>query len=107
MGPLTAELVQLLAHQSADRPLILTRNALVEMLQKAVGGEIDWADLTDWARFVERDDRVAYETGFEKAIAEVIFNLATPEINRPLDEAVCRSLLQELQEFSVSSGGSS
>ena len=81
---------------------MLTRNALVAMLQKAIGGEIDWADLTDWAGIVELDDRMAYETGLEKAIAEVIFNLATPEINRPLDAAVCRSLLQELLESSAS-----
>ena len=53
-------------------------------------------DLTEWAGAIEARDEVRYEPEFNELIATIVFEIATPEINRPLTQEVGRELLDRL-----------
>lgn len=94
-GDLLVELERLLSH-GAGTPIIVSRHTLRTALSRFLANEIDLADLTNWAGALELEDQARYEPGFEKLIASILFCLATPEINEPVNSDVARNLLRQL-----------
>jgi hypothetical protein len=95
-GHLQAEFDKLLRASSVANPMIVTRRTLQVALQRLLAGRVGAEELTAWANDIEGRDEVRYESGFEKLIATILFEIATPEINRPLAPAGVRELLGRL-----------
>jgi hypothetical protein len=76
--------------------LLLSRKTVALAINRFLGGEINEEELVAWANLLETEDRVCYEPGHEKTIADVVFQVASPEINAPLVRSTCEALLGEL-----------
>lgn len=75
---------------------VLTREACEEKLRLFVRGSLSATEVSDWANSMEENDHVLLEAGFEKLIADVLFQVSTPEINRPLSLEVAIELIAQL-----------
>lgn len=84
------------AGESADGRITVTRGALRKALERFMAGEVTAHDLVAWASLLEAHDRIEYERGFEKVIADVLFSVASPEINEPLSVDSCHRLVEQL-----------
>ena len=83
-----------LENWDVEKPLvILTSNILQMLLRKYILGEINASELQYWAEFVELRDDIGYEEKNEDVLREVIFELATPEINRVLSLSLAEEFL--------------
>lgn len=61
---------------------VLSRNDLRSVLQRALIREVSLAEIHEWADAVEgRTDLVEYE---DQSVPDVLFELATPEVNAAL-----------------------
>jgi hypothetical protein len=90
------ELEQLLQRDAVDNPIIVSRSTLRVALERFLENEVVVDDLVSWANLIEAYDQVQYEVGFEKLIADVLFSIASPEINGPLNRGTCRRFLSQL-----------
>jgi hypothetical protein len=93
---LREEMERLLRRSTLQDPIILSREFLCTALRRAIAGELQMQDLVAWANLVEAHDLIQYEERFEKLIANVVFCIASPEINGPLDHNRCSELIREL-----------
>lgn len=93
---LREEFEQLLPFCSVSNPMIISRQTLRTALQRFLADEIDPTDFVAWANLIELHDEVQYERGFEKLIADVVFCIASPEINGPLNSDTCQGFLSQL-----------
>lgn len=90
------ELERLLLSATVANPIVISRQTLRTAVQRFLANEFGLSDLMAWANRLEGHDHVQYEPGFEKLIANVVFQIATPEINRSLNPNTCHELLNEL-----------
>ena len=93
---LNDELGKLLAHHTVENPIMISRRTLTTALERLLANELRFSDLTDWASLFEASDKVQYESGFEQLVADVVFALASPEINGPLNHSWCIGTLQRI-----------
>lgn len=93
---LREEFERLLLHSTIENPIIVSRRTLRTALQRILANELDSDDLVAWANSIESHDQVRYEPGFEKLIADIVFRIASPEINEPLDSESYRRLISQL-----------
>ena len=84
------------AQGAVQEPLVLTRRALARMIERYGTGEITTAELVRLANSVEAVDGVDYEAGAEAEIAQVLFELAAPEINGEVSYERSQKLLAQL-----------
>lgn len=82
--------------QSNSR-IVLGRSALTKFLTAFVESRIDANTLTEIACLLECES-VEYEAEQEAIIAQVIFELSSPEINRPISLKLCSHLISALRE---------
>jgi hypothetical protein len=70
--------------------IVLTREALVRVLERHMSGELTADELTELADELEANDEIDYEPNAEAVIAEVLFELSAPAINgTPTIERSC------------------
>ena len=93
---LREELGEFLLRATQGNPVIVSRQTLWTALTRFLGGEVDRSDLVAWANLIEAHDLVGYEPGFEKSIADVVFFIASPEINGELNADICRQYVGQL-----------
>jgi hypothetical protein len=93
---LCEELDRLMASTHSDEILVVTCRTLRTALGRFLAREVAGSDLVVWASLIEAHDRVTYESGFEALIADIIFCIASPEINGFLSDESCRRLLSQL-----------
>ncbi len=62
------------------------------VLTRALSGNVTTGDLEKWANVIEGNESIAFET---ENCKEIIFNLANPEINSPLNPELYRYLLKK------------
>ncbi len=62
----------------------LTPAAAVDVLNRYVSGEVTAEEVGKWANAIEGRDDIAYPPPFEPVLNALIFELANPEISRPL-----------------------
>ena len=60
---------------------ILTREDVLAMLDRVDRGDIGFDDLVAWAKEIEFVEDLAYESNWASDIADVISEMATPEID--------------------------
>jgi hypothetical protein len=85
------------AGSPADGRVTVTRGALRKALERFIAGEVTAHELVSWASLLEAHDRIEYEQGFEKVIADVLFSVASPQINEPLSATSCYRLVEQLE----------
>lgn len=93
---LLEELKQLLAQCGPEDVVVVSRQAVRNVLNRAIRAEVAQTDVVAWANALEALDRVEYEQPFKADIADVLFVLSSPEINGPLTPDRYRSLLEDL-----------
>jgi hypothetical protein len=69
------------AAKGGEGNVVLTREALARILERHASGELATEELTELASELEANDEIDYEPDAEAAIADVLFELSTPEIN--------------------------
>jgi hypothetical protein len=72
--------------------ILVTRQALARILDRHLSGAMTAADLVEIANELESNDEVDYEGDGEAVVAQVLFELASPEINGPLTPERSRAL---------------
>ncbi|HEY0978776.1 MAG TPA: hypothetical protein VGE21_14990 [Flavobacteriales bacterium] len=77
---------------------LLSRSAIVRILEDFTAGRLSTSEVEHWADSLEAMGDVQYEDGHEGVIADVLFQLGAPEINRPLDAEVAAHLLAKLRQ---------
>jgi hypothetical protein len=70
---------------------------VVAILERFLRGDLHAEDVCLWADLVEGREDVALEQTHEEVLKDVVFQLATPEVEGPLDAAVARSLIARLK----------
>ena len=98
---LREELDKLLLTQTRDDPIIVSRETLIVALKRFLTGELKQSDLVTWATSLEIHDSVQYEPKSKKLIADVIFYIASPEINGHLDPGLCEQFIGRLSGRSL------
>ena len=77
-------------------PSILYRSQIEAVLRGYVEGKTNAAQVAEWADSVEAREEIDYELSHEQQIADLLFELATPEINGTLTSERAQVLLNEL-----------
>jgi len=75
---------------------VLTTGDVHAVLQRFLRRELD-APISAWARLILMTDGVEYEAAHQEAIADVIFRLATPEIEGDLSDDQAREHMDRLR----------
>ena len=70
------------------------KHALRLFLNKSMGT----VQLQEWADFLEMNELVDYEHGKEDKIANILFRLANPEINGPINQKTALEILSTLSD---------
>jgi hypothetical protein len=81
----------------SDAELVtLERSHLKSVLGNFVAGQLTAADVQTWAETVEGRDDIGLEVQRAEQLKSIIFELATPTINRPLNPALAKLFIDEL-----------
>ena len=91
---------QLISLCQNDDSIMLNTPALVAFLKRFQAGAVDNSFVERIANLFENEN-VAYATGKEQRIANVVFELSSPEINGVLTHVRCDELLERLGEDHV------
>jgi hypothetical protein len=75
---------------------LLTKSALVHLLNRFIAGEVESADVFALTNALEMNESILYEPPFETAIADALFLLSTPEVNGVLTAKTASSLIEAL-----------
>ena len=78
---------------ACDRALAhVTKSHIFSVLRLLGEGTLNAAQVTAWASRLEGREDLAFEFGEEGVVREVVFWLANPEINWPVDSSLCRRI---------------
>ena len=73
----------------------MSRDNIVEILQRSLDKKISFLELEEWANLIECRDDIGFE---DEKTQEMIFKLANPYLYGKLDEKQVLSYLNELDE---------
>ena len=73
----------------------MSRDDIVEILQKSLDKKISFLELEEWANLIECREDIGFE---DEKTQEIIFKLANPYLYGKLDEKQVLSYLNELDE---------
>ena len=73
----------------------MSRDNIVEILQRSLDKKISFLELEEWANLIECREDIGFE---DKKTQEMIFKLANPYLYGKLDEKQVLSYLNELDE---------
>lgn len=73
----------------------MSRDNIVEILQRSLDKKISFLELEEWANLIECREDIGFE---DKKTQEMIFKLANPYLYGELDEKQVLSYLNELDE---------
>lgn len=73
----------------------MSRDDMVEILQRSLDKKISFLELEEWANLIECREDIGFE---DKKTQEIVFKLANPYLYGKLDEKQVLSYLNELDE---------
>lgn len=79
-----------------EEVVTLTREDAYRLLDCFLEGSVTASDCDAWANALEGRDDVAYEPGHEDVLAQLLFEVGTPEANGPLTKASARAWQRRL-----------
>ena len=88
-----------------ERPVrTLHVSDIIAVLRKFLDLQISANELQEWAEVLSMNDWIAYAEEESATIADVLFQLSTPEINVPLTANSVSDLLQDLVSGNADGG---
>lgn len=75
--------------------LIISKQDFTNVLNRCIENEITFDDLVSWANVIECRDDLDFEV---EEMQEIVFELASPEINGEITKERLREIINELQE---------
>lgn len=90
--PLVIEELESYGHACEQALAHVTKSHIFSIMNMLESGTLSAADVTVWARRLEGRKDIAFEFGEEGAVREVVFWLANPEINWPVDACLCQKI---------------
>ena len=76
--------------------VLLTKEHLVNVLQRYMCGEVSEADIELWANYVEGRDDVQIMLDSNSTIEDILFELANPLLTQQLDIVRAKQLMSDL-----------
>lgn len=76
--------------------VVLSREAVVSVLQRFTVGDISRGEVEDWANCIECREDIGFEQGWEDKLKKLIFELANPRITRDLSNATANEWINAL-----------
>ena len=80
----------------SEEVVTLRRSHVITVLNKLVLGEWSPDEVEQWADLLEGRDDVGLEPGHEDVLKQVIFDLANPALQGPLDARAADGLMRRL-----------
>ncbi len=80
-------------------PIELAIGDIVQALDEYLHGAISAQDLTMWALLLLGDDSFEFDTKNEESIAQVIHELAAPELHHPITPATVKEVRARLERM--------
>lgn len=77
----------------------LKKKHLTLALQRYLQGVLSHSDIESWANQIEGREDVQFESGCEQLVEEVLYELANPDLTKPLNQPRARMLIDR---FSIS-----
>jgi len=78
---------------------LLTREDVIDIFERYVDGKLTSDQIVDWANFLEGREDCGYEPSAENLLNEIIFLLANPDINYPVNAELINRLKSNLKEI--------
>lgn len=78
--------------------VVLSRAHIGGVLKRLLAGEWPASDVEQWAELVEGRDDIELEPRHEELIKEVLFDMANPAIQGPLDHRAAKRILARLEQ---------
>jgi len=99
-GPVVDALKQLRAFDWDGAPDLVTLSSatVIEVLDRYLSGDVTAEEMENWAGGIEVRDDVAFPPLFDTVLKELFFELAHPEINRPLSADTAREWSERLRD---------
>lgn len=86
-----------------NKSIVVTIEDCSSLLQKALEDKEAITKISELAEYIElNDDNFIYQDGYEDVIADILFQLSTPEINIPLTKEHLIDLLNRLNKYPIS-----
>jgi hypothetical protein len=92
-----ADLIKAACQQDTSTAAVLDRVKAADALEKVITGQVSPEDLTKWAETVHFLDGVDIEEGQEDLLAQVLFEISTPELFEPVTAEVCQRWLSRIR----------
>jgi hypothetical protein len=96
MRPAAASAALAGAPWDSEPLVVLSRAHIGGVLKRLLAEEWPASDVEQWADLVEGRDDIELEPGHEELLKEVLFDMANPAIQGPLDHRVAHELLTRL-----------
>ena len=90
--PIVIEELNFYGHACERTLAQVTKSHIFAVLKYLNEGMLNASDVTAWASRLEGREDLGFEFGEEGAVREVIFWLANPDINSPVDAALCHRI---------------
>ncbi|MFD4833906.1 hypothetical protein ACFWPV_29295 [Streptomyces uncialis] len=79
------------------RPVRLDRDAVREVLQRCISGELDILQLPRWAGVIHMLDRVEIDEVDVEMLTQFLFEVSSPELFKPITVDVCQRWISRME----------
>ena len=86
---------------SDDELVTLRTGHIISVLQAFQSGHLNAAQVREWANAIERREDIGMLSGHEEVLDEMVFWLANPEINYPIDSELATRVINNLERNHV------
>jgi len=80
-----------------DYSCVLSLDAIEVMLERFLSRAIDVESLVEWANILDANEHTEVAEGDRDLIAQLLFELASPEINDEINDATVYSMLSRIR----------
>lgn len=77
-------------------PLVVDRGHFRRVLERYLNGDLSIRDIEDWANLIEGREDIAFESGNEELLREIVYELANPELAEQLSNQRARKIVSLL-----------
>lgn len=86
---------------AAPNLVTLSPATVIEVLDRYLSGDVSAREIEKWAKGIEVREDIAFPPLFDTVLKELFFELAHPEINRPLTPETAREWSERLRDSST------
>jgi len=86
---------------AAPNLVTLSPATVIEVLDRYLSGDVTAEEIEKWADGIEVREDIAFPLVFDTVLKELFFELANPEINRPLSPETAQEWSERLRDSST------